>query len=87
MVSNTTGNVRVNRDVLGKLMVEAGLADTKVAGVALVDAFFDVLREQVLAGNEVAIPDFGKFELYTRLNDIKKPKFTPFLAFKEDANA
>lgn len=79
-----TNNLRVNRDVMGKLMVEAGLADTKAAGIALVDKFFDVLRTQIIAGNEVAIPDFGKFGLYTRQNGTMKPKFTPFQAFKED---
>lgn len=82
-----TDNVRVNRDVMGKLMVEAGLADTKAAGIELVDKFFAVLRQEVLAGNEVAIPDFGKFSTYTRINGTKKPKFTPFSGFKADMNA
>lgn len=82
-----TETVRLNRDSLGRRMVEAHLADTKVAGIELVDRFFEVLRSEILAGNEVAIPDFGKFSTYVRQNGSKKPKFTPFGSFKSEINA
>ena len=83
----STETIRVNRDVMGRLMVKEGLADTKIAGIELADKFFEILRKEILAGNDVAIPGFGKFSTYVRQNGTKKPKFTPFTEFKADINA
>jgi len=82
-----TETVRINRESLGKLLVKAGLADTKIAGMNITDVFFDVLKTQILAGNDIAIPGFGKFSKFQRLNGTFKPKFTPFTEFRQAIKA
>ena len=54
----------------------------------------DVLRHilstitnHVVAGDEVALPGFGKFEQFQRANGVKVPKFRAAKAFKEAVGA
>jgi len=74
---------RLNKRDLARTLWEAGLADTLVAGERLVDALTNTVVSEVVAGNEVCIAGFGKFEPYTRTNGTVKPKFIPFKAFKD----
>lgn len=48
-----------------------------------VEDFFTMIEDQIVEGNAVTIPGFGKFEGYTRTNGVKTPKFRPYKAFKE----
>lgn len=74
---------RLNKNDVAAKLVEAGVADTKKAGIEMVEAVVDTIQSAVVAGDSVAIPDFGKFERYEKLNGALKPKFTPFSAFKD----
>lgn len=85
-MSETTSN-RINREAFARLLVSAGAADTKVAGMTLVDTFFAIMKAQVVAGNEVAIPGFGKLAKYQRENGKFKAKFTAFEDFTTAVNA
>lgn len=80
-------NKRINREEFARLLVAANVVDTKVAGMALVDTFFAIIKEQVIAGNEVAIPGFGKLAKYQRENGKFKAKFTAFEDFTNAVNA
>lgn len=78
---------RINREEFARLLVSAGAVDTKVAGMALVDTFFSIMKDQVVAGNEVAIPGFGKLAKYQRENGKFKAKFTAFQDLTDAVNA
>ena len=78
---------RINRDEFARLLVAANVVDTKVAGMSLVDTFFAIMKEQVVAGNEIAIPGFGKLAKYQRENGKYKAKFTAFEDFTNAVNA
>lgn len=78
---------RINREEFARLLVAANVVDTKVAGMVLVDTFFAIMKEQVIAGNEVAIPGFGKLAKYQRENGKYKAKFTAFEDFTNAVNA
>ena len=82
-----TKNLRINREEFARLLVSAGAVDTKVAGMALVDTFFSIMKDQVIAGNEVAIPGFGKLAKYQRENGKYKAKFSAFEDFTNAVNA
>ena len=79
--------IRTNKEDLARLLVAAGAVDTKVAGIALVETFTNIIKEQVIAGNSVALPDFGKFSKYARENGKFKAKFEAYQSFKEAVNA
>ena len=85
-MSETTQN-RVNREELARRLVAAGAVDTKVAGIALVDTFFDIVRAAVVNNEIVAIPDFGRISKYERENGKQKVKFVAFESFTADVNA
>ena len=52
-----------------------------------VEDFFQSLADKVIAGDEVAIPGFGKFAKFTTSTTGKhKPKFTPYGEFKAAMN-
>lgn len=78
---------RINREEFARLLVAANVVDTKVAGMSLVDTFFGIMKEQVVAGNEIAIPGFGKLAKYQRENGKYKAKFQAFESFTEAVNA
>ena len=82
-----TETKRINREEFARLLVAAGAVDTKAAGMTLVDTFFSIMKEQVIAGNEVAIPAFGKLAKYRRKNGKYKAKFTAFEDFTAAVNA
>ena len=48
-----------------------------------VDDFIEMITSKVIAGDEVALAGFGKFEKYQRENGTHKPKFTAFKDFKD----
>lgn len=48
-----------------------------------VDDFIEMITSKVIAGDEVALAGFGKFEKYQRENGSFKPKFTAFKDFKD----
>ena len=85
-MSETTQN-RVKREELARRLVAAGAVDTKVAGMALVDTFFGIVRAAVVNNEIVAIPDFGRTPKYERENGKQKVKFQSFESFTADVNA
>ena len=60
---------------------------TKTQITAFIEDFFNILADKVIEGNELAIPNFGKFERYKKLDGTFKPKFTPYKDFKEAVKA
>lgn len=77
---------RINREEFARLLVAANVVDTKIAGMSLVDIFFGIMKEQVVAGNEIAIPGFGKLAKYQRENGKYKAKFSAFEDFTAAVN-
>ncbi len=47
-----------------------------------IEDFFGIISAHVVNGDEVAIPNFGKFEKYTKQDGTFKPKFSAFSGFK-----
>jgi len=74
---------RLNKHDLSANLVTSGAFETKKAALEAILAVTSEISEVMIAGNAVAIPDFGKFEAYTRQNGVIKPKFTPFSILKE----
>lgn len=80
---------RINKKALAEELalqdVFAELPKYKVE--QFVEDFFSLLSTRVIAGDEVAIPGFGKFSKFTSSTSGRhKPKFTPAKAFKEAMN-
>ena len=77
--------MRLNKQALvEQLMLQDIFANaTKKAVTEFVEDFFGIIETNVVAGNEVAIPGFGKFEKFTRQNGVHTPKFRPAKAFKD----
>ena len=59
---------------------------TKTQVKEFVEDFFGIIENKVIAGDEVAISGFGKFEKFTRQNGVHKPKFTAFKDFQDAVN-
>lgn len=56
---------------------------TKKQVTQFVDDFFQTIADHVIAGDDVALANFGKFEKYTKQDGTHKPKFTAFSSFKQ----
>lgn len=72
---------RLNRQALVEELYLHDDIENKAAAKRIIDAVFDLIKERVNAGDTVAISGFGKFELYTRQNGAKVPKFRVFDGF------
>ena len=66
------------------LLTDAFSTHTKKYTTEFVEDFFKMVADEVIAGNTISIPGFGKIAPFVRQNGVKKPKFT---AFKEFADA
>lgn len=75
---------RINKPLLvEELLLQDIFAEaTKGKVTEFVEDFFNLIAKHVVAGNEVAIPGFGKFERYTKQDGTFKPKFTAYGEFK-----
>lgn len=60
---------------------------SKKATNEFINGFFQLIADEIVAGNEISIAGFGKFENFTRENGKKKAKFTAFTALKNAVNA
>lgn len=80
---------RINKPLLVEdIMLHNVFADASKAQITdFVEFFFDKISSHVVAGNEVFIPGFGKFENFTLSNGVHTPKFRPAKAFKESVRA
>lgn len=78
---------RLNKQDFAAILVEKDVFTTKKEAIEAVETIFDTVANILIAGDSLAISDFGKFSTYTRINGTKKPKFTPFSGFKADMNA
>lgn len=76
----------INKTVLVEklLLTNAFAGQTKKFTTEFVEDFFKMIADEVVAGNTVSIPGFGKIAPFVRQNGTKKPKFT---AFKDFADA
>jgi nucleoid DNA-binding protein len=73
-------STRVNKQALAAILVTKGSFPTKTAAVDAIEAIFNTIGEQVVAGNRVTIPTFGSFTKFKRKNGKHKAKF---VAYKE----
>lgn len=81
---------RINLPTLtSEIMLHDAFANTSKAQVEAVLRFtFDTIANHVVAGDEIAIPGFGKFEKFTSsVTEKSKPKFKGAKAFKDAVNA
>lgn len=78
---------RINLPALtSEIMLHDAFANTSKAQVEAVLRFtFDTIANHVVAGDEVALPGFGKFERFeSSVTGSIKPKFRPAKKFKDD---
>jgi len=73
----------LNRKDLARKFAEKAQIKPLLAADPMVNDLFDIIKEEVVAGNTVAITGFGKFAPYVRQNGEVKPKFTPYQEFKD----
>lgn len=73
----------LNKQAFAAKLVEAEMFSTKKAAVAHIEALADIIKDEVIEGNSISIPGFGKFENFTRQDGTKSPKFRPFEAFRD----
>lgn len=74
---------RLNRQALVEELYLHDDIENKAAAKRILDSLFDLIKDKVNAGDTIAISGFGKFELYTRLNGEKVPKFRVFAGFTD----
>lgn len=74
---------RINRQGVIERVAEYDMFPTKKLAGEFVDDFFNFIKDAVIAGDQVSISGFGKFECFTRQDGTKTPKFRPYEAFKE----
>ncbi|MHB8098109.1 MAG: HU family DNA-binding protein [Sulfuricurvum sp.] len=75
---------RINKAALVEeiLLQDVFESATKKQVTQFVDDFFQTIANHVIAGDDVAITGFGKFEKYTKQDGTFKPKFSAFTEFK-----
>lgn len=81
---------RINLPTLtSEIMLHDAFANTSKAQVEAVLRFtFDTIANHVTAGDEVAIPGFGKFSKFvSSTTERAKPKFQGAKAWKDAVNA
>ena len=81
---------RINLPALtSEIMLHDAFANSSKAQVEAVLRFtFDTIANHVIAGDEVALPGFGKFSKFTSsTTERSKPKFQGAKAFKDAVNA
>ena len=74
---------RLNKHDLAANLAASGAFDSKKEALEAILSVTSEISKVMVSGDTVAIPDFGKFEAYTRQNGVVKPKFTPFATLKE----
>lgn len=60
---------------------------SKKATKQFVEDFFGLIATEVIAGNKISVPGFGKFETKVRQDGTKYFKFSPFTELKESVKA
>lgn len=73
----------MNKQELINRVAEYDFIETKKQAGELVDDLLGLITDEVVAGNDVSLAGFGKFENFTRSNGVKTPKFRAFGAFKQ----
>lgn len=68
-------------------LMDAFSASTKKATVEFIEDFFQLLADEMVAGNAISIPGFGKLAPYKKQDGTLKPKFTPFTELKDAVKA
>ena len=86
-------------DLVAKIASDSGL--TKTEAKAVIDGVFEAIAEAAAAGDEISLPDFGKFKVKTsaaregrnpstgatiQIAASKKLGFTPAKALKDRLN-
>ncbi len=79
---------RLNKAELISRIAEFDNFDTKKQAGEFLEDIIGLIQDTVIAGGEVSIAGFGKFEKFTSsTTGRKKPKFTAFKDFKDAVNA
>ena len=73
-------------DLVNKIS-EYEFIETKKQAKEFLDDIIGTITAEVIAGNDVSIAGFGKFENFERQNGVKTPKFRAFTAFKNAVKA
>lgn len=60
--------------------------DTKKQSKEFLEDFLAIIKDEVVAGNDVSIAGFGKFEAFKRENGEVVPKFRVFSQFKKEVS-
>ncbi len=82
----------LTKAALAERVYEFDNFETKVQAKNFVEDLLDIIKDEIIAGNEVSFAGFGKFEKFERTQDGKgtgtfKPKFAAFKDFKDAVNA
>lgn len=77
------------KDLTNEVMLHEAFADVSKTKVEeALRMVFDTIQSNIVAGNDVAIPGFGKFSKFTStVTEKSKPKFVGAKAFKDAVNA
>ena len=81
----------MNKTALVARLMEFEMFTTKKQATEFLEDFIDIIKDTVIAGDDVSIAGFGKFSKFERTADgagtgVYKPKFTAFSSFKEAVN-
>ncbi len=76
---------RINLPTLtSEIMLHEAFANTSKSQIdSALRHIFQTITDHIAAGDEVAIPAFGKFVNFVRANETHAPKFRPSKAFKD----
>lgn len=78
---------KINKQELINRIHEYDNFDTKKQAGEFLDDILSLIEDTIIAGGEVSIAGFGKFEKFTSSTTKKsKPKFTAFGKFKAAVN-
>lgn len=69
------------------LLTDAFAGQTKKFTTEFVEDFFKMMADEIVAGNTISIPGFGKIAPFVRQNGTKKAKFTAFKDFADAVKA
>lgn len=68
-------------------LMDAFSTATKKATIEFIEDFFNLIKTEVIAGNAISIPGFGKIAPFEKKDGTLKPKFTAFTEFKTAVKA
>ena len=78
---------KINKQGLVEFIYEQDNFETKKQAAEFLDDFLGLIKDTIIAGDEVTIAGFGKFSKFTSpVTNVSKPKFAAFSSFKAAVN-